>query len=99
VIIRTRLIQMTETALVVEGIMFDKNLKRPKSIVWMEFTYVSLATGRTARHPDDLMQFFADVRVDEPYQVDGFNQRVDAVRNQYRKPRTTEPTLPLEASV
>jgi acyl-CoA thioester hydrolase len=87
VIIKTRLIHMTETLLVVEGIMFDKQLKRPKAIVWMEFTYISLATGRTTKHPDEFMQTFGPVRIEEPYEPDGFNQRVESLKSQYYRMR------------
>src|SRR5215470_7906798 len=58
VIIRTRLLDMTESTIVVEGIMLDKDKKRPKAVMWVEFTYVSLATGRTAKHSDELMHLF-----------------------------------------
>jgi acyl-CoA thioester hydrolase len=85
VIIRTCLLQMSETTLVVEGVMLDKDKKRPKAVMWVEFTYVSLATGRTSKHPDDLMQLFRDVRVDEEYYAGGFDQRVEDVKRQYRK--------------
>ncbi|MHB8627685.1 MAG: acyl-CoA thioesterase [Aggregatilineales bacterium] len=97
VIINTWLVQMTETTLVIEGIMFDKNVKRPKAVAWMEFTYISLATGRTAKHPDDLMQFFSAVCVEDHYQADGFNQRVETVKSQYLKPRLSHAASQVEA--
>ena len=85
IVIRTKLIQMTESTIVVEAIMFDLELKRPKAVSWTEFTYVSLATGRTVKHPDDLMALFTQVVVEGIWSADGFNQRVDAVRHAYRK--------------
>jgi len=84
VIIKTRLIQMSESGIVVEGVMLDKEQKRPKAVSWIEFAYVSLATGRTTNHPDALMQLFAAVCEDD-YQPDGFNQGVERMKNQYRK--------------
>ncbi len=99
VIIKTRLIQMTDSTLVIEGIMFDKNIKRPKAIAWMEFTYISLATGRTVKHPDDLMALFSAVCIADAYQVDGFNQRVETLRGQYRKQRGGEREVQVEAQV
>src|SRR5215510_10724033 len=50
VLIKTHLVHFTESTIVVEGIMFDKNMKRPKAVIWTEFTYVSLTTGRTKQH-------------------------------------------------
>lgn len=85
VIIRTRLVQMGETAIVVEGLMLDKTGQRLKAVVWIEFTFISLLSGRPARHPDDLMQFFRAVLMDGVYQPDGFNNRVDALKAQYRR--------------
>jgi acyl-CoA thioester hydrolase len=92
VIIRTRLLHNTDSAIAVEGIMFDKEMKRPKAVMWVEFTYISLATGRTTQHPDDLMQLFATVRIDDEYRPDGFDERVENVKRQYRK-------QPVEAAV
>src|SRR5690349_7723141 len=42
VLIRTNLIQMTESVLVVEGLMLDSTARRLKAVAWIEFTYVSL---------------------------------------------------------
>jgi YbgC/YbaW family acyl-CoA thioester hydrolase len=91
-VIKTRLIHMTESTLVIEGIMFDKDLKRPKSLVWMEFTYVSMLTGRTVSHADELMQLFTTVVDGDTYQPDGFNQRAETLKREYRK-------RPLESAV
>lgn len=85
IVIRTKLIQMTESTIVVEALMLDTELKRPKAVAWTEFTYVSLATGRTTKHPDDLMALFAQVIVEGIWSADGFNQRVEALRREHRK--------------
>ena len=85
IIIVTRLIHMSESTLVVEAVMFDKDMKRPKSVGWAEFTYVSLASGRTTKHSDELMAFFQSVVVDGIYDADGFNRRVETVRREHRK--------------
>ena len=85
IVIQTRLIQMSETLIVVEGVMFDSELKRPKAVVWMEFAYVSLLTGRPAKHSEDLMQLFAQVVVENVYEADGFNARAETIKRQYRK--------------
>ena len=53
VCIRTRLIHATERKLVVEGLMLDEKAGQLKAVLWMQFTYVDLTTGRPSRHPDD----------------------------------------------
>ncbi len=65
--------------------MFDKDRRRPKSVVWMEFTYVSLATGRTTQHSPDLMQLFGEVVDSADYRPDGFNAHADLIKRQYRR--------------
>ncbi len=83
--IRTCLIQMGQRVLVIEAVMLDKTKRRVKAFAWIEFTYFNLATGRATSHPEDLMAFFRAVIINDVYEPDGFNQRIDAVRLQYRK--------------
>jgi len=85
VIIKTQLIHMSDSTIVVEGVMLDKAMKRTKALIWMEFTYVSLATGRTTQHSEDLLALFRSVVIDGIYHPDGFNARIEHVKRQYRK--------------
>ncbi len=85
VLIRTHLIRMTDSVLVVEGQMFDKSARRLKSVAWIELTFVSLQTGRTTQHPADFMTTFGAVVVDDIFTADGFNQRVDTLKAQFRR--------------
>jgi thioesterase III len=84
VLIRTKLIEMTDSILVVEGLMLDATARRLKAIVWIEFTFISLLKGRPAQHPDEFMQQFQPVRVDGIFEPAGFNARVDTLKAQYR---------------
>jgi acyl-CoA thioester hydrolase len=90
VLIRTRLIFFSETKLVVEGLMLDSSGERLKAVAWVEFTYVSLATGRPADHPESLMDLFGLVLVDGIFAEDGFNRRVSDVRAELRRLRQIE---------
>lgn len=85
VVIQTRLIQATEATIAVEGIMFDKDKKRPKAIGWIEFAYVGMSTGKPVRHGEELMTLFNNVVEEGIYSPEGFNQRVDALKAYYRK--------------
>jgi len=78
--IQTRLIHATESQLLVEGIMMDQAEQRIKSLCWMEFTYVSLRTGKPATHPEALMQLFNTVRVSDGVNINDFNSRLAELR-------------------
>jgi len=88
----TRLIRMSETSLVVEGIMVDKAGKRVKAVSWMEFTFVSLATGRPTRHTEEMMDLFRAVVIDEQETAAGFEQRVQELKTLYRGLRQQKQT-------
>jgi acyl-CoA thioester hydrolase len=87
VLIRTRLIHATETELVVEGLMLDKDARQLKAVIWIEFVHVSLASGRPTRHSDDVMRLTQALVVAGAYERDGFNNRVAALRQQSRNHR------------
>lgn len=85
IVIRTRLVHMTGSVLVVEGLMLDSAAKRLKALAWIEFTYVSLQTGRSTHHPNEFMSMFRPVVVEDVYSPDGFNQRIDALKAEFRR--------------
>ena len=87
VIIQTRLILATERKLVVEAIMLDEHNSHMKSVGWAEFTFVSLANGRPASHPDELMQLFNTVRIDGIYEAVTFDERIKQLRIAQRQKR------------
>jgi len=83
--VRTRLIHADQSALMVEGIMLDQSGKHVKAVSWVEFAYVNMQTGRTARHSDELSQFFASVLVEGIAGVTTFDERIGAVKAEFRK--------------
>ncbi len=84
VMIRTKLIRMTDNVLVVEGLMMDAAARRLKAVVWIEFTFISLLTGRPTQHPDEFLQQFQPVVVDSIFDAEGFSARVDTLKAQFR---------------
>jgi acyl-CoA thioester hydrolase len=89
--VRTRLIHATQRDLVVEGLMLDEKASQLKAVLWMQFTYVDLTTGRPSRHPDDLMRLLISVRV-EGFRS-GFDLRANDLRAQFRNnSRQKEPS-------
>jgi acyl-CoA thioester hydrolase len=83
--IRTRLIHFTESAIVVEGLMLDKDLRHLKALLWVEFAYVNVTTGRPTSHPEHWMSLLRSVAIDSGYDPNGFNQRVEQARQQLRQ--------------
>lgn len=88
--IRTRLIHLTESAILVEGVMLDADARRIKAVAWMEFTYVSLQTGRVRPHADELQAFLASVAVGDPHNPDGFNARTQELADAFRQQRRAD---------
>ena len=84
VTIKTRALQLTESNIVVEAMMLDRDQKRPKALSWIEFTYISLATRRPVKHTDELIGMFEGMCEPEKY-ADGFDQRLESVKHHYKK--------------
>jgi acyl-CoA thioester hydrolase len=80
VIIRTCLINFSDSEITVEGAVLDKTTRKLKALCWMQFTYVSLQTGRTVTHSDDLRKLFASVQLDQAIFEAGFRARVEELR-------------------
>jgi acyl-CoA thioester hydrolase len=85
VLIQTRLIHMSESALVVEGLMLNREAAHLKAVTWIEFAFVSLLTGKRSTHSEDFMGTFGAVVVEGIYGQHGFNSRVDALKRQFRR--------------
>ncbi|MFN8427059.1 MAG: acyl-CoA thioesterase [Anaerolineales bacterium] len=78
--IRTRVLFYSENNIVVEGLMLDSEGTRLKSMLWVEFAYVSLTSGRPMKHPPEMMDLLQKALYSDSFNPDGFNQRVDVVR-------------------
>jgi len=78
--IRTRVMHYSENSIVVEGLMLDSEGTRLKSMLWVEFAYVSLSSGRPMKHTPELMDLLRNIAFSDSYNPDGFNQRVEVVR-------------------
>lgn len=82
--IRTRVLFFSENNIVVEGLMLDSEGTRLKSMLWMEFAYVSLTSGRPMKHPPEMMDLLQKALFSDSFNPDGFNQRVEAIRAEVR---------------
>lgn len=99
VLIRTRLIHFTDKTLVVEGLMLDKGGKQLKALAWVEFVYVSLATGRPTSHPEELMELCRTIVVPAEYHPDSFNRRVEIVGLHFKQRAARVEMADLRAAV
>lgn len=81
--IRTSLLHATERNLLVEGLMLNEKANHLKALLWVEFTYIDLNSGRPSHHPDELMQLLQAVQIGDSEQ--GFDTRSNQLRAQFRK--------------
>lgn len=97
VVIQTRLLDYSDVTILVEATMLDSRTRRPKAITWIEFTYVSLKTGKTTKHPDDLIDFCQSVLVEPPFRMDDFARRLDALKRESRQAAPVSEAEPVNA--
>ncbi len=61
VLIKTRLVQINGNALKMEGIMYDEDSRRIKSVIWINFMHFDIQAGKMSPHPDDVMGLFKSI--------------------------------------
>lgn len=61
VLIRTRLIGFSGKSLHMEGLMLNSEGTRIKAVMWTRLVHVSLLSGSSQPHPEDMMAFFQQV--------------------------------------
>ena len=81
VCIESRLIELGESHVLVELLMFDEKQETLKAIMWTNFTSVDVKTGRRKDHPAFFMEFAATMKVDDVDIPAGLNERIKTLRN------------------
>jgi acyl-CoA thioester hydrolase len=76
VCIESRLIELGESHVLVEMLMFDEKQTTLKAILWTNFTSVDVKTGRRKDHPAAFMEFATGIRVDEVNIPAGVTERI-----------------------
>ncbi|GBF50400.1 acyl-CoA thioester hydrolase, YbgC/YbaW family [Leptospira ryugenii] len=80
--ISTRLVALGEGSLWVEAIFSDPKTSKLKSVVWGDFVYVDVKSGRPARHESDLKEFLNSILYREEWQgKESIDLRVQSIRN------------------
>jgi len=82
VLIKTRLVQHTDKALLMEGMMFDEAGKVLKSVAWVRFVYFSLREKRSTTHSEELMELFRAVTI--PVEDQLFELRCKSIAREAR---------------
>ncbi|MCR5887481.1 acyl-CoA thioesterase [Hymenobacter sp. J193] len=89
--IRTQLIHFDNSNLVVEMQMLSQDGLRLKAVLWSEMAYVQVSTGTRTDHSDEMMDMLESLDVDDVnYDVDGFDERVKALRKEFKRQRAGE---------
>lgn len=89
----TRLKDLGESLIGVEGLMLDETGRELKSVMHVRFVFIDLARGRPARHGAELMEFLSAVRYDAEAIVPVFSERTAELRKQVRDGRYLSPTV------
>lgn len=77
--IETRLIQFSESSLMVEAFMWDEHKNRLKSVMWTKLVHFNIKTQRSNRHSEELMKLFSDIHhpiTDNP----NFEERIKSLK-------------------
>lgn len=61
VTIETRLLQFSESSLLVEALMWDEHKTHLKAVLWSKLVHFQIAAQRSAPHSEELMALFAEV--------------------------------------
>lgn len=77
--IRSAIIELGETHLLVEMLMQDEHRQSAKAVLWSKFTCVNLKTGKKQHHPDDFMEFAKQVLLDTVDVSEGLRGRLSAL--------------------
>jgi YbgC/YbaW family acyl-CoA thioester hydrolase len=87
VCIESRLIELGESHVLVEMLMFDEKLTSLKAILWTNFTSIDVKTGRKKEHPATFMDFATTIKVDDVDIPAGVNERIKMLNAERLMPK------------
>lgn len=86
VCIMSRLVWFDTNTVVVEYYMTDDLKSHLKTLLWTTFKYVSMDTGRTVDHSDDVIAYLKAIQYpDVDYDPTRFDTRLKVVKNHIKK--------------
>ena len=81
VCIESRLIELADSHVMVEMLMYDEKQTTLKAIMWTNFTSVDVKTGRKKEHPTAFMDFATTIKVGEVNIHGGLTERIKSLKN------------------
>lgn len=85
IIIQTQLIYYDKKSIVLEASMYNESRTHLKSLLWSTMRYVSMATGRSAEHPDEILEMLAAIQVTEvEHHPAGFQTRIAEINQVFK---------------
>src|ERR1044072_667473 len=81
VCIQSRLIELADSHVMVEMLMYDEKQTTLKAIMWTNFTSVDVKTGRKKEHPAAFMDFASAIKVGEVNIHGGLTERIKSLKN------------------
>ena len=85
IIIQTQLIHFDKNSIVIESTMYNEARSHLKSLLWSTMRYVSMATGRSTEHPDEVLEMLAAIQVTEvEHHPDGFQKRISEITQVFK---------------
>lgn len=81
VCIQSRLIELADSHVMVEMLMYDEKQTTLKAIMWTNFTSIDVKSGRKKDHSTEFMDFASTIKVDEVNIHAGLNERIKALKN------------------
>lgn len=76
VTIVSRLLEVTDTYLLVEMVMYDEKMQSPKAVLWTNFTCVDPQTGKRKNHTTEFMELVKTMDVHPEDAMGGLAERV-----------------------
>lgn len=81
VCIESRLIELADSHLLVEMLMFDEKQTTLKAIMWTNFTSIDVKTGKKKEHAPAFMDFASAIKIEDVNIHAGLNERIKVLRN------------------
>ncbi|MCB1170329.1 MAG: hypothetical protein KDK25_08345, partial [Leptospiraceae bacterium] len=78
--IRTGLIDVSRSSLLVEGVMLNTSREEVLAVSWVDLRYIDLRTGRPRRHEPDLMAIFEAVHLPADFRFGSERERIRDIR-------------------
>lgn len=79
VTVETKLINFSESSLLIEAFMWDEKKTRIKAIMWTKLVHFDIKTQRSLKHSEELMNFFGQIN----YPIENnptFEERIKTIK-------------------